>query len=205
MAKRVEGVTEKLLACAKEEFLLKGYENASLRSIAQSADSSKGAIYIRYPDKASLFLALVQPTIDEFVDLLIRTQDGFSDLSVEDQAENLQEYSNRSFDIILDYIYDHLETFKLLLECSESRVYSDFIHRIVKQDVACTLRFAQNIDSDAIASGRLDEEFAHITSQAFYTGLFEVILHNMPKENAKKQIDRLRRFFRSGWETILNI
>ena len=55
MAKRVEGVTERLLECAKEEFLKNGYENASLRVIAEKAGSSKGAIYIRYPDKESLY------------------------------------------------------------------------------------------------------------------------------------------------------
>ena len=35
MAKRIEGVTEKLLECAKEEFLANGYENTSLRVIAE--------------------------------------------------------------------------------------------------------------------------------------------------------------------------
>ena len=60
MAKRVAGVTEKLMECAKEEFLANGYENASLRVIAEKAGSSKGAIYIRYPDKESLYRSLVQ-------------------------------------------------------------------------------------------------------------------------------------------------
>ena len=31
MAKMIEGVTENILKCAKEEFLANGYENASLR------------------------------------------------------------------------------------------------------------------------------------------------------------------------------
>ena len=42
--KRVEGVTERLLEAARDEFLEKGYENASLRTIAERAGSSKGAI-----------------------------------------------------------------------------------------------------------------------------------------------------------------
>ena len=70
MAKRVEGVTEKLLESAKKEFLKSGYENASLQVIAEKAGSSKGAIYIRYPDKKSLYCALVGPTADEFCNLL---------------------------------------------------------------------------------------------------------------------------------------
>ena len=37
MAKMIEGVTENILKCAKEEFLANGYENASLRNIAENA------------------------------------------------------------------------------------------------------------------------------------------------------------------------
>ena len=42
MAKRVEGMTDRLLKAAREEFLEKGYERASLRDIAARATSSKG-------------------------------------------------------------------------------------------------------------------------------------------------------------------
>ena len=45
MAKRVAGVTEKLVEAAKQEFLKNGYERASLQTIAEKAGSSKGAIY----------------------------------------------------------------------------------------------------------------------------------------------------------------
>ena len=38
MAKRVAGVTEKLMECAKEEFLANGYENASLLMYSRFID-----------------------------------------------------------------------------------------------------------------------------------------------------------------------
>ena len=41
MAKMIEGVTENILKCAKEEFLANGYENASLRNIAEKAGTRK--------------------------------------------------------------------------------------------------------------------------------------------------------------------
>ena len=36
MASRIEEFDEKILACAKEEFLEKGYTDASIRTIAQN-------------------------------------------------------------------------------------------------------------------------------------------------------------------------
>lgn len=38
MAKQIEGVYEKLFACATREFLEKGYKDASLREIAREAE-----------------------------------------------------------------------------------------------------------------------------------------------------------------------
>ena len=68
------------MECAKEEFLTNGYENASLRVIAEKAGSSKGAIYIRYPDKESLYRSLVQPAMDDFCGLIQSALEQFNQL-----------------------------------------------------------------------------------------------------------------------------
>lgn len=59
MTKPVEGVSEKILACAREEFLEKGYSDASLRTIAAKADVTTGSIYSRFGGKEGLFSAIV--------------------------------------------------------------------------------------------------------------------------------------------------
>ena len=167
MAKRVAGVTEKLMECAKEEFLANGYENVSLRIIAEKAGSSKGAIYIRYPDKESL-------------------------------------YSNDGFPKVVDYLYDHFDEFKLLLTSGENSVYQEFIHRVVELDTECTAKYIEASGNDAITSGRLTPELNHLLSSAFYTGMFEVIIHDMPKAQALEHIRKMRRFYTAGWQTIFS-
>ena len=61
MAKQIEGVAERILAAAKEEFLDKGYVDASLRTIAAAAETSTNSIYVRFGDKEGLFSAIVEP------------------------------------------------------------------------------------------------------------------------------------------------
>lgn len=51
MSKQVKGVSEKIEACAKKEFLEKEYVDASLRTIAAEADTTTGPIYSRYGGK----------------------------------------------------------------------------------------------------------------------------------------------------------
>ena len=48
VAKQKAGVYDKVLECAKEEFLSKGFLDASLRTIAQAAETSTGSIYTRF-------------------------------------------------------------------------------------------------------------------------------------------------------------
>ena len=64
MANRIEGVTEKLEKAAMHEFLEKGYNGASLRTISENAGTTPRSIYTRYNDKEGLFAALVQDTAD---------------------------------------------------------------------------------------------------------------------------------------------
>lgn len=202
MAKRVAGVTEKLMECAKEEFLANGYENASLRIIAEKAGSSKGAIYIRYPDKESLYRSLVQPAADGFCELLQTVLSGFTTMPGNEQTQQMLRYSNDGFPKVVDYLYDHFDEFKLLLTSGENSVYQEFIHRVVELDTECTVKYIEASENDAIKSGRLTPELNHLLSSAFYTGMFEVIIHDMPKEQALEHIHRMRRFYTAGWQTI---
>ena len=202
MAKRVAGVTEKLMECAKEEFLANGYENASLRIIAEKAGSSKGAIYIRYPDKESLYRSLVQPAADGFCELLQSVLSGFTTMPGNEQTQQMLRYSNDGFPKVVDYLYDHFDEFKLLLTSGENSVYQEFIHRVVELDTECTVKYIKASGNDAITSGRLTPELNHLLSSAFYTGMFEAIIHDMPKEQALEHIHRMRRFYTAGWQTI---
>lgn len=123
MAKRVPGVTEKLMEAAYQEFLKNGYERASLQTIAERAGSSKGAIYIRYPDKESLYRSLVQPAIDGFCELLQSVLYQFNRLSGEEQTRQMLRRSNDEFPKVVDYLYDHFDEFKLLFTSGENNAY----------------------------------------------------------------------------------
>ena len=184
MAKRVAGVTEKLMEAAKQEFLKNGYERASLQTIAEKAGSSKGAIYIRYPDKESLYRSLVQPAMDDFCGLIQSTLEQFNQLPGVEQTSQMYSFSDHGFWASVDYIYDHFDEFKLLLTSGENSTYQEFLHRIVELDNQCTMRYIQASGNDAISSGRLTPELGHLLSSAFYTGMFEVVIHDMPKDQA---------------------
>lgn len=202
MAKMIEGVTENLLQCAKEEFLSNGFENASLRSIAEKAGTTKSSLLYRYSDKEHLYRAITQPIADGFCDLLQNTLSGFDKLSSIEQKEQINTYSKGKFSKLMDYVFEHLDEFKIMLLSGETSIYQEFIHRIVDIDIGTTLRYIEKTGNDALISGRLTLELAHLLSSAFYTGLFETVIHDMSKTEAKKHIQSMSCFFNAGWKTI---
>jgi TetR/AcrR family transcriptional regulator, mexJK operon transcriptional repressor len=58
---------DELLDSALDLFLDKGYEQATIEAIAASVGMTKRTVYARYEDKASLFKAAVQRSIDQRV------------------------------------------------------------------------------------------------------------------------------------------
>lgn len=204
MAKQIEGVYENVLECAKHEFLEKGFKDASLRTIAQNAGTSTGSIYTRFGDKNGLFEALVSSGAKELKDLYLSAQVEFSELSGKQQKETVNEYSTDRFQNFIEYIYDHFDEVKLLITCSEGTAYSDFVHSLVEIDIEYTKKYISAIGNDALSSGRATPELMHIISSALFSGIFEIVVHDMPRKKADWYISRLRRFFLAGWDTILN-
>ena len=132
VTKPIEGVSEKILACAKEEFLEKGYSDASLRTIAAKADTTTGSIYSRFGDKEGLFCAIVEPAAEGLTDIFLKTQEAFHATKAEEQPKLMQSYVVGGMDAMLDYVYDHFEEFQLLLDASYGTRYQNFVEHLVE-------------------------------------------------------------------------
>lgn len=63
-----ESTKSRILDAALDVFSLKGYHDATVDDIVAQSDTSKGSIYFHFPNKQTLFLALV----DKFANLLER-------------------------------------------------------------------------------------------------------------------------------------
>ena len=204
MAKQIEGVYEPVLACAKNEFLEKGYKDASLRVIAQAAGTSTGSIYTRFKDKAGLFDAIVGPAADQLKDMFVEIQENFHSLDDSTQEAEMGEYTSRHQMEMLEYIYDHFDEFRLLLDCSDGTRFSGFVDELVDIEVEYTYKYMEVINCESVKSGVVTEDFIHIIVTAYFNGMFEVVRHNMSRDDARKYIRLLNRYHMQGFSTVFN-
>lgn len=204
MAKQIEGVYEAVLACAKKEFLEKGYKDASLRVIAQAAGTSTGSIYTRFKDKAGLFDAIVGPAADQLKNMFVEIQENFHSLDDSTQEAEMGEYTSRHQMEMLEYIYDHFDEFRLLLDCSDGTRFSGFVDELVDIEVEYTYKYMEVINCESVKSGVVTEDFIHIIVTAYFNGMFEVVRHNMSRDDARKYIRLLNRYHMQGFSTVFN-
>ena len=95
-----ETVREKIYAAAIEEFKTFGYQEASIRNIANNAGISLGNIYRYYQNKESLYIAVVQPlmeSVKEFVD----TKFFVDGSSLKEVAANVVDFMDKHDDEIV--------------------------------------------------------------------------------------------------------
>ncbi len=151
----------------------KGYTDASIRTIAQNAGVSTSTIYTRYSDKEGLFRFLVEPAAKGLKELLRQSFSDFSSLTGHEQNEKFMECSDRGFEAVIAYIY-------------AGKLLSGILEGLVQLDTDCTKKFLIQAGSKALAEGRITDGFLHVVSSAFYSGIFEVVIHDMPMEEAKK-------------------
>ena len=79
------------------------------------------------------------------------------------------------------------------------------LNRLVDLEVSYTYQFLRTTDNDALNTGKLTPMLMHMLSNAYYSGLFEVVRHDMTKEDAFTYVRQIRRFFVQGWADLLGI
>ena len=201
MAKQIEGVSERILACAKAEFLDKGYTDASLRSIA-AAETSTNSIYVRFQDKEGLFSAIVEPVLSEMLRRFLLIQEDFCRMDPAAQSAHMTEYVDGGTMELVDYMYDHLDEFRLLLDASYGTRFHHFADELVRIEVEYTYRYMAEAGCPARMGDAMTEELLHIVTTSRFESIFEVIRHGMSREEAADYITLLSRYHRTGFFAV---
>lgn len=200
---KISETQQNILKFGKREFLEKGFKDASLRRIVAEAGFTKGAFYGYYPDKAALFEALVSDAADGLTEQFKAAQDAHFDLIPENKTEKSMELSTEYLLHFVNYIYDHFEEFKLVICCSEGTKYADYIHELVELDVSRTEKYYALLKKKGKLTGTVSHELHHMITSAYFTAVFETVVHDMTREQAIKYVEELATFFNSGWAGLL--
>ena len=203
MDEKLTATLEKIQEAALTEFLDKGFLGASLRQIVKNAGVTTGAFYGYFSSKEALFASIVEPHAKALMGKFMEAQTSFAELPEEQQPDHMGVESGSYLDWMVDYICAHREPVKLLLTRSEGTSYEHFVHNMVEVEVEYTLQYIEVLRRLGKDIPMLDKSLCHIIASGMMSGIFEIVIHDMPREQALRDVDQLRDFYTAGWLKLM--
>ncbi|WP_373132697.1 TetR/AcrR family transcriptional regulator [Clostridium sp. M62/1] len=194
---------ERIHRAAKAEFLKKGYKDASLRNIVKMVGMTTGAFYGYYKSKEELFEALVGEHYDYILTCFKKAQQEFAELPHEQQPEVMGDISGICMFEMLHYAYEHLEECKLIPCCSEGTKFSGLIDEMVEIEAEATHSYQKILEELGRPSPKIDPVLEHILITGMFHTFFELVIHEMPLDDAENYVKEMRAFYTAGWMKIM--
>lgn len=189
-----------IIEAARQEFMTYGFADASMRRIAAAAGMSVSGLYKHFAGKEEMFSALVEPACQGLINIYRHEADdqerfiGTGDLSALEAGQDAR--------LAIDYIYDHLDAFRLIICKSQGTKYESFLHNLAVLGEETTLSFMDMLKKHGMKLNEFCERELHLLVTANVNAVFQAIEHNFTREEAMHYADTLDRFFSKGWEAF---
>lgn len=191
----------KILQSATKVFLDKGFLNASVKDICQDAGVTTGALYKRYKGKAELFDAVVEPSLEKLSALGTNRLNKSIKLLANEELMKIWDNEEQNYITQTNFFYDIYEGMKLLLCCSEGTKHSNFLHEFVENCIEATYTFSKEVYKRGMSEKLIDRDALHVVLTAYWTSIFEPIVHGYSREKAIETSKILAKFF--DWKNVL--
>ena len=178
-----------LVKSAKEEFLQRGFEKASLRTICANAKVTTGAFYAHFKKKDELFDAVVEDDLSDY----LRRYDGLMErltARVQTSADTEVEFMN--------YLLERRDLFKLLFDCSEGTKYEGFKEQLVT-------RFEESYQRlfDSYSIQPIDCDITKLVVKMKFSQYIELLYGDYSKERVREVMRQIQKFTQAGFEVLM--
>ncbi len=190
-------------AAAMAEFMEKGFKSASLRNIVKTAGVTTGAFYGYYDSKEALFEALVGTQYSHVMDSYRQAHADFVALPTEEQPVQMGKISGGCMEEMLVYMQAHRDEMHLILLHSDGTRFSSMIDEMVEIELEATHEYYKVLEQLGRPVPDIDEKLEHILITGMFNAYFEIIIHDMPQDDARLFLRELNDFYTAGWMKIM--
>ena len=201
----MSGTENRILETAKREFLNRGFQGTSMRRIASLAGLTTGALYGCFDSKERIFDALVEEPYEAVMAAYRKAHEDFAALPYEVQVNGMGDITARCVEWCLEYIYAHLDEFRLILMCSQGTRYAAMVDEMMKVEEESTEDFIKLMRANGMEIAPIDPLLVHMVTSGYFTSFFEIVRHSVPIEDARLYVQNLQAFYKAGWERLFGM
>lgn len=197
---------ENLLKSAKQEFLEKGYMQASLRNICKNAGVTTGALYFFFQDKEDLFSNLVKEPLDELYQIMSSHYKEEMELEIEPETLTRPESFEddiRTVKQIVHLMYQHYDAFQLLLVKSQGSRFENCAEQFAGISERHYRVLADRI-SEGMGAERVEDYMIHWVAHMQIDAFVHMITQERNEEDALRHMESVGRYIITGWFSMFH-
>ncbi len=190
---------QRIIQCAKQEFLSAGFLGANLRLIARNANVTTGALYNHFKNKEMLFEQIINDFAVALLDMFNKEHQSVPHDMYFAKEEKRQSMESGSLKI-LDYIYDNLDEARLLFFYSNGTKFENFVDKLIEieESASITALAKENFELT-----KVNKFLVHVLSTSGVNNMLEVVHHNLNRKDAIDYMNKIHRFYYAGTKEIL--
>lgn len=204
---------EKIVKAAMQEFLERGYEQASMKRIADAVGMTSAALYRHFENKSDMFESLVQPAINAVEawtkEHTKESMDQIKDLdaAAADELAKMWDFDSGMNDVrlVLDVMYEYPQEFRLILFRSAGTKYENWCHDMIETATESMMDFVSFSKAQGFAARDISRHEMHMLVTAYFSAMIEPLAHDLKKDEAESYLRTMLAFFTPGWRMITGI
>ncbi len=199
MANKDLSLNPKIEKAALNEFMDKGFRDASIHTIAKNAGVTTGALYTRYKNKDAMFSALIQKALQAMGEYPENLYKLYNHAMQTKKFEDFYKAIKSEQESHTQIIFEYYEECQLIFCKSDGSSVGKMLEDGLQNKIISTVTFMQNISKKEIDA----ELIELILTQTM--NIYKYILEkNYSKAQAINFIEKTDLFYEAGWKVYFN-
>ena len=200
-------IRQQILDAARQEFLDKGFRDASLRSIAAKANGTTGMIYTYFKNKNQIFQVLIQPLLDRFEQRLDDDAHPLNrPLNQALHSSNMtpELWFTRNFRFLMDLVVAHPREMRLLFLKADGSAFQDYEQTLIRRGTQRSVAAFRELKRNPAFEGEtLSEFFVQTLVQYVISATREIVKQEKSKDDIRIYEKEITAFLFSGWKALV--
>lgn len=196
---------ERIIESAKKHFMENGFLGASIRQICKDAGVTNGAFYAHFESKEDLFSKIVKPCVDKMQSLYSDENQNYMYIKSVGDVKKAIDRTFSSNSVLIRYIYENSDTFKLILNAGFGTEYENFVETLAKDEAVNTMKFLEQCRPYLKNKAKISEGLIQRISYFTVSSVFDGLSKGKTEEEVLKECELTSEFCIAGLKSLLNI
>ncbi len=194
-----------ILNTASQEFLDKGFRNASLRSIAKEINGTTGVIYTYFKNKNQIFETLVHPVIGEFEKRLATEEISIKE-AIEEAGMSPKTWFTKNLKFMTELIEKYPNEMKLLFLKAEGSSFHNYKDLLIEKGTVRSLTIFRTLKRNNAFEGQQISEFFVLNLVKYVINVaVEILKQNKNQKEISIYENEIASFLFSGWKALVEV